>query len=117
MAERTSTSARDGNLVLDGTMGPPTHWDYSVSMSEADVLDFVELLKQPAPARFVTEADAPGALVRTALVSGIVFAWNTVRCFLGLVPSGESDPSTAAKVRLVQEPVETANETPGKDRS
>jgi hypothetical protein len=117
LAERTSTSAKDGNLVLDGTMGPPTHWDYSVSMSEADVLDFVELLKQPAPVRFVTEAEAPGVLVRTALFSGIVFAWNTIRCFLGLVPSGNAAPSTAPETRPVQEPVEAANETPGKDRS
>ncbi len=86
LAERSSTSDREEKLVIDGTMGPPTHWDYAVNMSEEDVLDFVELLKQPAPVRFVIEGEQRGALIRTALVSGVVFAWNTVRCFLGLAP-------------------------------
>lgn len=98
LAERSATSDRDGTLVIDGTMGPPTHWDYAVNMSEADVLDFVELLEQPASVRFVTEAKAPGLLVRTALVSGVVFVWNTIRCFLGMAPPSQTD--AAAKPAL-----------------
>jgi hypothetical protein len=98
LAERSATSDRDGKLVIDGTMGPPTHWDYAVNMSEADVLDFVELLEQPASVRFVTEAEAPGLLVRTALVSGVVFVWNTLRCFLGMAPPSQAD--AAAKPAL-----------------
>jgi hypothetical protein len=90
LAERSATSSQDGKLVIDGTMGPPTHWDYAVNMNETDVLDFVKLLEQPASVRFVTEADAPGLLVRTALVSGVVFVWNTIRCFLGMAPPSQS---------------------------
>lgn len=90
LAERSAVDQRDGNLVIDGTMGPPTHWDYAVNMGEEDVLDFVELLKQPAPVRFLIEGDNPGAVVRTALSSGVVFAWNTARCFMGMVPSTTS---------------------------
>lgn len=87
LEERSSTSDKDDKLFIEGTMGAPTHWDYSVSMSEEDVLDFVELLKQPAPVRFIVEAESASLLVRTALTSGILFAWNTVRCFLGMVPN------------------------------
>jgi hypothetical protein len=106
LEERSSTRGRDGNLVIAGTMGPPTHWDYSVSMSEADVLEFVELLNQPASVRFVTEADAPGRLVRTALMSGVVFVWHTVRCFLGMAPSSAPEAGgvvTRAPVRKTTE--------------
>jgi hypothetical protein len=91
LAERSATHDKDGKLVIDGTMGAPTHWDYSVTMRESDVLDFVNLLKQPAPVRFVVEAESTGQLVRTALMSGIIFAWNTARCFLGMGPSSASD--------------------------
>lgn len=97
LAERSATRDRDGILVIDGTMGAPTHWDYAVNMDEADVLDFVELLKQPAPVRFVTEAQAPGRLVWTALISGVMFAWNTVRCFLGVAPRSPAESAEAAK--------------------
>lgn len=100
LAERSSTDQRDGNLVIDGTMGAPTHWDYAVTMTEEDVLDFIDLLKQPAPVSFLIEGEHPGAVVRTALMSGIVFAWNTVRCFLGLTassPRGESASGNATQ--------------------
>jgi len=86
LAERSSASHQDGKLVIDGTMGAPTHWDYAVKMNEDDVLDFVELLKQPAPVRFAIEGGSAGRLVSTALKSGVFFAWNTIRCFLGMAP-------------------------------
>ncbi len=106
LAERSATSDRDGKLVIDGTMGPPTHWDYAVNLNEADVLDFVVLLNQPTSVRFVTEAEAPGRLVRIALVSGIVFVWNTVRCFLGMAPPSGPDAGKAATGGSVQKAVE-----------
>ncbi len=93
LADRSSTSEKDEKLFIEGTMGPPTHWDYSVSLNEDDVLDFVELLKQPAPVRFVVEAESTGRLVLTALKSGILFAGNTARCFLGLAPASTSVPT------------------------
>jgi len=96
LAERSSTKGRDGHLVIDGTMGAPTHWDYAVTMREEDVLDFVDLLKQPAPVRFLIEGEKPGALVRTAVMSGMVFAWNTARCFLGMAPGGAGASQDAA---------------------
>jgi hypothetical protein len=96
LSERSSTTDRDGSLIIDGTMGPPTHWDYAVTMREDDVLDFVDLLKQPAPVRFLIEGEKPVTVLRTALTSGLVFAWNTIRCFLGLAPrSDASSPDTA----------------------
>ena len=101
LAERSSTDDRDGNLVIGGTMGPPTHWDYAVRMSEDDVLDFVELLKQPASVRFVVEGDSRSRLVGTALRSGLVFGWNTLRCFLGMAPPSAPRPAASAKLGAV----------------
>jgi hypothetical protein len=66
-------------------------------MNEADVLDFVELLNQPAPVRFVTGARAPGLIVRAALISGVVFVWNTLRCFLGVAPASAPEGGKGRK--------------------
>jgi hypothetical protein len=93
LAERSSAGEGDGKLVIYGTMGAPTHWDYAVKMKEDDVLDFVELLKQPAPVRYVVEGGSTGRLARTALLSGVLFAWNTIRCFLGMVPISVPTPA------------------------
>ncbi len=119
LAERSSASSQDGKLVIDGTMGAPTHWDYAVKMNEEDVLDFIELLKQPASVRFAVEGASTGRLVGTALKSGIVFGWNTVRCFLGMSP-----PSPAPTVEIPQpKPVvkrasdDAAGNAPRTDRS
>jgi len=82
-------------------MGAPTHWDYAVTINEDDVLDFIELLKKPAPVRFTVEGRSAGLLVRTALVSGVLFAWNTILCFLGMAPhaqpAGVANPGAALK--------------------
>ena len=88
LAERSGTRHDDEKLLIDGTMGPPTHWDYAINMKEEDVLDFLDLLKKPAPIRYVVEGEKTGSLVATALVSGVVFGWNTARCFMGMGPSG-----------------------------
>ncbi|MDP6980121.1 MAG: hypothetical protein QF570_16210 [Myxococcota bacterium] len=96
LADRSSTNETDDKLEVAGTMGPPTHWDYSVNMGEHDVLDMVELLKQPAPVQFVVEAQSTSTLVKTALLSGVLFAWNTIRCFLGL--AGNTKPQSITAV-------------------
>jgi hypothetical protein len=86
LADRSSTKIHRERVVIDGTMGSPTHWDYAVKMDEEDVLDFIELLKKPAAVRYLVEGETTGLLVRTAFASGIVFAWNTIRCLLGMMP-------------------------------
>lgn len=102
LAERAAADRRDGKFIIDGTMGPPTHWDYAVTMAEEDVLDFIELLKQPASIRFLIEGQKPAAVVRAALLSGVVFAWNSLRCFLGLLPAtGEAANQTASSANAL----------------
>ena len=71
-------------------------------MNEDDVLDFIELLKQPAPVQFVTDAESIGVMVRTALASGILFAWNTICCFLGIAPASTSQPIAGAEQGAVE---------------
>ncbi len=108
LAERSSTNETDNKLKVEGTMGAPTHWDYSVNMGEDDVLDMVELLKQPAPVQFVVEAQSTSTLVKTALVSGVMFTWNTIRCFLGLAGDTASQSITA----VAAAPPERASKAP-----
>ncbi len=117
LADRSSADDRDGKLVIDGTMGSPTHWDYAVTMVEDDVLDFVELLKKPAPVRFVVEAESTGLLVRTALVSGVLFAWNTICCFLGMAPTSAPRQAVAAGPKTASETIEVSDNASKTDRS
>jgi hypothetical protein len=117
LAERSSTNNKDGKLVINGTMGAPTHWDYSVTMKENDVLDFVDLLKQPAPVRFVVDAESTGRLVRTALTSGIIFAWNTARCFLGMLPAPPAQATAAVRPKAVAKAAEVSDNEAKTNRS
>jgi hypothetical protein len=45
---------------------------------------------------FAVESGSTGLLVRTALVSGLVFAWNTIRSFLGMAPAPRQVSDAAA---------------------
>jgi hypothetical protein len=117
LADRSSISDRDEKLFIEGTMGAPTHWDYSVSMNEEDVLDFVDLLKQPAPVRFVVEADSTGLLLRTALMSGVLFAWNTARCFLGMLAAPPAQATAAVRPKAVAKAAEVSDNEAKTNRS
>ena len=117
LAERSSTSVGDEGLVIDGTMGAPTHWDYAVTLDEDDVLDFVELLKKPAPVRFTVEGKSTGLLVRTALMSGVLFAWNTICCFLGIASPSTPQPAGVTNSGAAPKTSKATDNTTQADRS
>jgi hypothetical protein len=83
LSERSGMTDRDERIVIDGTMGPPTFWDYSVTLSENDVVDFIGLLKQPAPLRFLTATPKRGSILAAALVGLAVCLRRTAYRFLG----------------------------------
>ena len=87
LSERSEMVAEKERLAMRGTMGAPTFWDYAVNLQEDDVLEFVQLLKQPAPVRFLTNGSRRKAILRTALSGAMLFAWYSLRRFLGGGPA------------------------------
>ena len=94
LSERSGTSDRGDTFVIDGTMGPPTFWDYAVTLEEKDVVDFIELLQKPAPVRFLVAAPKRWAILQAALAGALSFMWRTLyRLFGGA--AGTSDAGGA----------------------
>jgi hypothetical protein len=83
LSERSGTSDRSETFVIDGTMGPPTFWDYAVTLNENDVVDFISLLRQPAPTRFLVATPKRWAILKTALAGLMFFLWRTLYRFFG----------------------------------
>jgi hypothetical protein len=69
--------------VIGGTMGPPTFWDYSVDLDEHDVVDFIGLLKNPMPVRFLVSTPKRWSILTAALAGIGCFAWRTLVLFAG----------------------------------
>ena len=83
LSERSGMSDRDGNLAIDGTMGPPTFWDYAVTLHEKDVVEFIGLLQKPAPVRFLVAAPKRWAILKAALAGALFFARRTLYRLFG----------------------------------
>jgi len=83
LSERSGMSDRDGNLAIEGTMGPPTFWNYAVTLQEKDVVDFIELLQKPAPVRFLVAAPKRWTILKAALAGALSFLWRTLYRLFG----------------------------------
>jgi hypothetical protein len=95
LEERKEVRTDDAKLVMDGTMGKPTYWDWSVDLDETDVVDFLVFLKRPAPVRFMVESDRRWAMLWSALQGAVIFALRTVRYLLLGAPRDAESPQTA----------------------
>ncbi len=83
LSERSGTDDRGETFVIDGTMGPPTFWNYAVTLNEKDVVDFIALLRQPAPTRFLVATPKRWAILEAALAGLALFLWRTLYRFFG----------------------------------
>ena len=83
LSERSGMGVRDGSIVIDGTMGSPTFWDYAVNLSEDDVVDFIQLLNQPMPVRLLVTTPKRMSILWTSLVGIVCFVRRTLFRFLG----------------------------------
>jgi hypothetical protein len=83
LSERSGMSDRDGNLAIEGTMGPPTFWNYAVTLQEKDVVDFIGLLQKPAPVRFLVAAPRRWEILKAALAGALSFLWRTLYRLFG----------------------------------
>jgi len=83
LSERSSMTERGDQIAIDGTMGPPTFWDYAVHLEEDDVVEFIGLLKKPMPVRFLVSAPKRWSILLAALAGIACFLLRTIRRFLG----------------------------------
>lgn len=83
LEERSGMGIRDERVVIDGTMGAPTFWDYAVNLDNTDVVDFIQFLAQPVPVRFLISAPKRGAILWASLVGIGCFIRRTVYRLLG----------------------------------
>jgi hypothetical protein len=96
LSERSGMSTRDGNLAIDGTMGPPTFWDYAVTLHEKDVVEFLGLLQKPAPVRFLVATPKRWAILKAALAGALLFLWRTLYRLFGGAGGANGAGGTAA---------------------
>jgi len=82
LSERAGMRSEDGEMVMHGTMGKPTYWDWSVRIDETDVVDFLIFLKQPAPIRFMVQSEQRWLMLRAALGGAVLFALHTMRLLM-----------------------------------
>jgi hypothetical protein len=92
LRERRQVVEKDGVLVIEGVMHAPVFWDYTVSLGEVDVVDFLELLKKPESVKFLVRNPRRGAILWTALSSALIFLGRTLRLLLGAAGSVGVDP-------------------------
>jgi hypothetical protein len=90
LSERSGARSRDEGFVIDGTMGPPTFWGYAVTLNEKDVIDFIALLRQPVPTRFLVATEKRGAILATALAGVTFFLGRTLYRLFGGRAGGDS---------------------------
>jgi hypothetical protein len=83
LRERERVTEKDGVFVIEGVMHAPVFWDYTVSLGEADVVDFLELLKKPESVKFLVRSRGRGTILWTALSSALIFLVRTLRLLLG----------------------------------
>ena len=106
LSERETMQPEAGELVMRGTMGEPTYWNWAVNLGEEDVLDFLVLLRQPAVVGYMIRSPQPGRLLRTALAGAALFLGHTLLLFLGLARRADDDTAAPA-------PPAAANEEDG----
>lgn len=80
-------------IYLEGRLEAPVSWDYIMPMRGDDVVDFFELLREPALARYVHGSPQRGRILLALMRHGVALAGlvvlQTVRSALGLLPPAE----------------------------
>jgi len=87
LRERSSMHDREEHIVIDGTMGPPTFWDYAVNLDSSDVVDFISLLRNPVPVRFLVSTPERWSIAAAAVGGITCFVRRTLFRLLGGRPA------------------------------
>ena len=104
LRERSATTVDDESkqLVMQGTMGKPTYWDWSVNLDEEDVVDFLVFLQRPAPVRYIVRSSQRWQMLRVALVGGALFALRSARYSIFGVPKASPNAGETLSRALTQ---------------
>ena len=105
LSDRSEMRTEGDRVVLRGTMGAPVYWGYAVSMGGEDIVDFIELLEQPAAVGFVVASRQRWNILASALHAGLVFAWAIATRVLGSSLPGRGAAARGRRSHL-----------PGRDR-
>jgi hypothetical protein len=106
LSERKAMEVDEHELVMKGTMGKPTYWDWSVNLDDSDVVDFLVFLQRPAPVRYLVESDKRWQMLKIALEGAVLFLVRTLRIFIFGAPKHElgataAEANTAAQTSAV----------------
>ena len=94
----------EGMLYLKGRMEEPVSWEYIMSLSEDDMLDFFALLKEPAVADHLFESPNRWRLYREMVAGGLRLAFLVLVAGLrGLVGREVQVEEVVIQVPPVQE--------------
>jgi len=109
LSERTGLDVEQHDLVMKGTMGKPTYWDWAVNLDDDDVVDFLLFLQRPAPVRYIVESEQRWAMLRIALEGAILFGVRSIRLLIFGAPKRQLEGAAASEIPTSvtsQKPVE-----------
>ena len=86
----------EGMLYLKGRMEEPVSWEYIMSLSEDDMVDFFTLLKEPAVADHLFESPNRWRIYRDMVVGGLRLAFLVLAAGLRRLLGRESQEEEVA---------------------
>jgi hypothetical protein len=76
-------------MVVAGKMGAPVYWEYTITMTEQDLIDILGIVSQKGTVSFLVGCKNKGKLIRSAMVEGSKLVIGFVT---GLVKRSERRP-------------------------
>ena len=86
----------EGILYLKGRMEEPVSWEYIMSLSEDDMVDFFTLLKEPAVADHLFESPNRWRIYRDMVIGGLRLAFLVLAAGLRSLLGRESQEEEVA---------------------
>jgi hypothetical protein len=76
-------------MVVAGKMGAPVYWEYTITMTEQDLIDILGIVSKKGTVSFLLGCKSKGKLIKAAMADGskLVFGFAT-----GLVKRPERRP-------------------------
>ncbi len=82
LSERADMDVEEGELVMRGTMGEPTYWDWAVNLDEADVVEFILFLRRRESIRFMVSDRLGRRMLVRAVRGAVIFGLRTAGLIL-----------------------------------
>jgi hypothetical protein len=86
-------------LCLKGVMDEPVSWEYVMLLTEADLVDFFALLREPDLAKYVHDSPDRWRLYAGFVIGGVQIAWRALNALLRR-RFGSAAPEERAVIQL-----------------